>query len=491
MNKNIALTKKKALFFVALPYITADLHVGRLMGTFLPADILKNYYKQYEHCNGRLLSGLDCYGTSVYKELKEKVLNSEDFFLSKQRSFHRTLQKLGINLHPPFKTLDRSHRRYVNKHITQLVKENRIFTKDKAEFYCKNCDLVLTDRFLENAEGVNFETLFENKVLYNTKGTGSEEPLCCFCKESPVQKIYSNLFLRYAMTKATAETYKLRYNLDEKEKQISRPFLQWGLRGSSSLIQLNNNQAYSYYVWIEALLSYLELYKRYGAETTLIRYFYAKDNDYYHRVVYPMLLHKTLKNTILEPTDENVLKRNYVLDQHKRKFSSSMINFLNLDDFKTQNYDLLRFALSYEDCLTKDSTVSQEKIRSNCDMYVKKFVNGVNRLVTCLKKLTKLTKVPVAGRIEQNDAVKNYHEHMKRNNLKCALEEIIRYQGSISQTIDLKIKTKSYDFLPQYHHSLKLLELLRPITPKTATLLLKKLKHLKLVKFCKKSFFMV
>lgn len=475
------------LLFIALPYITAKLHIGRLMGTFLPADILARYYLKHENKRSLLLSGLDCYGTSVYQELKNTGVHPNEFFCSKQKDFKKTLKKLGIKLHPEFKTLDGAHKKYVNKQFEALMNLNRLQKKQTQEKYCGKCDLVLADRLLETKEGINYETLMEDKIYHNRE-IPDLELVCTFCKTEPVNKLYYNLFLKYSEDPEFKLLLK-EHNVSELTKQATRSFLQWGVRGSKKLQAFNENK-FSYYVWMDALCSYLELHerikKKYSIDT--VRYFYGKDNVYYHRIVYPNLFLD--KDMYIMPTNENTIVRNHVLDQSSNKLSSSKKNFLTIDDFETKNYDLLRFGLTYEDCLTTDSPISKEKIKENCTLYIRKFVNTTNRIISVLKKFSRVKKSDQlkSSKHFNLSGLLNYKALMRSNNLKGVIELLLQAHNTIAQKIDHKIKTKEYDFTGLYHEYVLLLNYLQPITPVNVDLMLKKLKKLQSVRYCKETF---
>ena len=478
--------RKKTLFFVALPYVTAELHTGRIMGTFLPADIIKRYYEKFKNKRISILSGLDCYGTSVYKELIEKKLDKETFFIEKEKTFFKTLSKVGISFSPLFKTYSLPHYRYTNKHFFKLLQENKIFKKETPEKFCNNCKLVLADRFLETEEGESLES-YQQQFLYRNSEY-IEPPLkCVFCKTSPVIKTFNNLFLKYDNSSQWVE----KYFVNQKEKQLSRSFLHWGLKGSKTMRDFNDGY-FTYYVWVEALCSYPELYQRIEKNYDIeeIKYFYGKDNHYYHRVVYPELL--TKESAKLAPTDENVFMRHHILDGESKKLSSSKKNFLKIEDFNIKNYDLLRFGLAYEDCLTSDSSITKEKIVENCNLYLRKFINTTNRLVSCLKKLDHLKRAPLirSKKISCLD-ITSYVKYMDQSNLRCAIEQILFAHNKISQLIDEKVKTKTHKYVSLYEEFFNLLNFLEPFTPKTVIKLKSSLKKLKAVKFSKESFLLI
>ena len=439
------------IFFISLPYATKEIHIGRLGGSFIPADILKQYYITFKNQNSILISGLDCYGSEVYLKAKSQNLSPEEYVYLVNIKFKKILDYLGIQLYTDFTTTSLKHRSFVQNHIKNLLSRNRLVIQEKEKNYCMYCDIFLADRFLIDQNNRPYEKLIENNI----------KPLlpykCKLCDQKSCSKSIKVLVLNYVpdLSSKYHNTKKM-LNLMETEKEISRNKSLWGLP-NSKLIERILGEPSSCYVWVEALLSYLEQFLELNTPTSNIFYFYAKDNRYYHEIVFPQLL----QDEKINPKFDEVTSfcRNYYLFS-KEKMSSSTGNCLDPLLLGIPG-DMLRYATSKLDTLSSDSEISEEKIKELAQSYFKEYVNMVKRIDGICKN-NRYVGSP------SFDIDPRYHQCMLKNDLSKSLDYVHLYYKKINRKIDMELNSKTIEKnIPEFYALiLNLFLYLQPFTPK-------------------------
>lgn len=449
--------------FVALPYATADLHLGRLMGSFLPADIYTRFVRSFKKTSCFLCSGLDCYGTNVYLESLKTSVHPKRLCDVKYQNLKRVLKTLDISLRFDFRTDRKPHKTFVRSKIDSLMDQKLVVLKQVKTSYCERCDMYLSDRLLVDVKNRTLEDLSDS----NVKG----KLYCVFCKGEPVERLKKNFFLQYRSKGENYESYITELNLKETQKEIGRFFTPWGLKGSKKSTQLLK-ESYSYYVWIEALLSYSEQYhrltKKLKKEPLKTSYFYGKDNSYYHTIVLPNLLEDGDPSSPFFKNNE-CFKRSYVLGENNLKMSGSKSNYLTLEDLNLDP-DIVRFALACLDPLKKDLVVTRDLIEQKIRVFTNKYQNLVKRIKD-LKKGLKIQKNLPEVPLE-------YIKTMERSQLRKALTVVMTLQKEICSELDLKLKEGSLtrtDLGFFYNKTLLILNLLSPFCPRTCRTLTKEL----------------
>lgn len=451
------MSKPYDLIFVALPYATSELHIGRIMGSFLPADVYSRYLKQFRSRTSYLCSGLDCFGSSVYMEALNNNVTPKEWCYRKYRSFFRCLSELNIHPKFSFRTMDRSHRKFVRNYLDRMTESGRI-SLDLAEmYYCPRCQMYLADRYLEDDRQRPYQKLLEQNINFK-----SEDLLCAFCKFKPQIRTKENLFLDYdEIPHPKYQNFVNRLSHSEKRKEIGR-FVSWGIQGSKSAKDLVSNDL-RYYVWIDALLSYVEQHERIkrikNREPDRVSYFFGKDNYYYHSVILTQLT----RGRAICPIEDGVelFERNYVLND-RSKMSSSKTNTITIDDLKC-NKDVLRFALMSLDPYTRDTKIDETAISESVRVFYSKYVNLVKRTSSLVKTKT-MNGEPMYD-------PKDYHVFMSSTNFRRALNQIWNYQKEISRFIDSKVKSKVALSLDEQSTLLRnvysVLNMLRPFVPRS------------------------
>jgi methionyl-tRNA synthetase len=471
MNKNPSNYK---VIFVSLPYVTADLHLGRIAGSFLPADIMKRFEKKFCGTRCYLVSGLDCYGTSIVLESHLSKKPIKQILKQKSKEIFNTLKIMNIALFQKFKTTSKAHSEFVNTKINELHQRNRLFSELHKVPKCELCDIYLSDRFLVDSNGNLFEKLIEAQP-------DVEVPLdslsCFFCKNKVMLESKNGLFLRYDWQNELYQDWLKKYNVKESSKQITRHYTKWGVKADPKINRVINSSC-TYYVWIEALYSYLEQYQKIknktGVPGTEFFYFFGKDNDYYHRIILPQLI----SESEISPLNSNVklINRAYIKSTDNKKMSSSEKNYLLVNELN-EDPDTLRFCLAYSDPFNNDQLVNKTTIADNSRLYRNKYLNLVRRTIGLFKKYK-----PTKEKVKTTLDLEPYLRAMKMSDLKHSIDKILELAKVESKKIDQKIKLNSkfsnYQLCTLYEHVRLIIKMMYPFTPKMCTENLAQLKKL-------------
>lgn len=453
------------VLFVSLPYATKELHLGRLGGSFIPADVYKKYLTKFKGEDTRIISGLDCYGTDVYLRAHAEGVTPRAYIEKVKEKFIKILNFFDISLQFDFITSTEDHKVFVQKFIEELYSQGRLSVVEKEKKYCATCNIFLADRFLVDNQGVPHEKLIESRV----------PPVlpyrCKLCLNIPLDKPVNTLMLEY--TPSLSEKYSTEciiQNVTETGKELSRAKSPWGVP-NSTLIQDILGAPSTCYVWIEALLSYIQQFR--GLPESIqkeskITYFYAKDNKYYHEIILPQLIPTERISTHHSST--NSICRNYYLFS-KEKMSSSKGNCLDPLLLGVPG-DLLRYAICKLDTLHSDSDINESQIRKLCADYLKEYINLIKRVDGVTKS------VRVVDPLLSVESRPRYHEHMLNNDLCKSLDDIHLYYQQISKRIEqcLTQKTLLKNSTLLYTQIYNFFDYLQPFTPRIAQQIKKLLK---------------
>jgi len=461
------------IILVSLPYVNNNFHLGHLSGTFIPAEIYAQYLRSFEKKKVYLLSGLDCYGTSTFITSVQKNIKCRQFVDEKNRSFNNILSTMGVKLRYNYRTDSKEHASFVNQYILKNL--SRFETKEFFADYCSTCKTDLSDRLIINENNENKEKLFQRGVD-TTKGTY----YCWLCRSTVVQSVpRKGLFLKYHFEGPRYEQWVNNLNSKEDSKLVTRGFNRYGLLCTKPVNKLLDSKN-SYYVWIEALLSYEDQLKRLKQESPRCTYFFAKDNSYYHNIVYPNLIMTGDSNPLKE--GNNCYVRNYCTFKNV-KMSNSLDNCLNMENIVHLDPEISRYALAKMDPLTGDSEISVNDIEMHAKMYLKMYANMCHR-VRALKNMRICGRLlfPKMGHLLSNKryglgSLEKYKQNMRNSKLRESIKVLENFSSEIALNIEhiFTLKSKSIhrnsegslkeEITAIYQKLLVLLKMLGPFTP--------------------------
>ncbi len=338
--------KKRYLITSALPYVNTVKHLGNLVSSLLPADILARYLRQRGE-EVLAVCGTDDHGTPAEVSALEAGMPVEKYVEQMSEKQKDIYERFGLS----YDIFSRTHTQE-NAELTQdlflkLHEKGHIKEKEVQSLYCINCKRNLPDRYVvgtcpnckyEHARGDQCENC--SKVL---DGIDLINPKCIICGESNTEiRNEKHLFLDLGglegKIKAWVDTHK---DWPKTTLSIANSWLKEGLRPRSISrnikwgipIPLDGHRDKVFYVWFDAPIGYISITKQWAKQQgkpklwekywkdpdTYLINFIGKDNVPFHVITFP---------ATLTGADDGIILANYVkafqwLNYERSKFSSS------------------------------------------------------------------------------------------------------------------------------------------------------------------------
>ncbi|NSW54179.1 MAG: methionine--tRNA ligase [Anaerolineae bacterium] len=303
------------LVCVAWPYGNADIHVGNMTGSHLPADIVARYHRM----RGRqvlMVSGTDAHGTPITVRADAENATPLDIY---QRFHHRFLdlfQKTGITYDLFTSTHTENHFDVAQKLFTVLKENGYLYTDTQKQWYSPAQGKFLPDRYVE---GTCYICGYDNARSDQCDKCGSLleadkliDPRSKVDGSTPELRDTEHFFLDLGALEGEVadflrqrESYwrpnVIRQSLGQIEnnplrgRAITRD-LEWGIP-----VPLEGWDGKRLYVWFEAVIGYLSAAVEYAKLTgqpdawrewwtnpaSKTYYFIGKDNIPFHAIIWP------------------------------------------------------------------------------------------------------------------------------------------------------------------------------------------------------------
>jgi methionyl-tRNA synthetase len=136
------------LVAVAWPYANSEIHVGNLVGSYLPADI----FARYQRLRGQdvlMVSGSDSHGTPTTVRADAEGITPIMVYTRYHQTFLELFQKLGLT-YDLFTSTHTSNHFKVSQSIFLALKQNGyLYTDRQFQWYAPNRRRFLPDRYVE------------------------------------------------------------------------------------------------------------------------------------------------------------------------------------------------------------------------------------------------------------------------------------------------------------------------------------------------------
>lgn len=476
--------KKYNFVYSAWPYPNGDLHLGRIIGSILPADILYKYLKKFKNKEYTVYTfGSDSHGTPIIIQAANEKCTEEQILDKYHNKFINTMSSLQIK-----PTLyNHTHTQYHFKKVSELLKiinhkkikeKYGIYYKTIKIFYCNFCKKELESRLAtynckcghitdrEQCDKCWNSTTFENIIFATCK--------ICLNKANIIEKEvevlniseYKDVILKY-ISEEYPDFYKLSvsyFDQSECDKEISRN-LKWGVPS----IFINRGVIY---VWFEALLGYITNSYLFLNNLEKINdfYFIGLDNWMFHIIILSVL-----KLSLNLKLPKKIFIRHYLTFENE-KMSGSKKNYKTVEELLDLNYssDAIRWYLCKIDPYNSDSNFSENDLKKSYNTEVIDIiVNFQHRLFGLIKKYN----------IKHTYVFKNYYKNINafylKTDLKKISNEILKNYKILNNKLQLNEFQKNY--IEIFSKNIELLEYLEPIMPEISIKFLNILKNDKLI----------
>ncbi|MFO7943002.1 MAG: methionine--tRNA ligase, partial [Anaerolineales bacterium] len=381
------------LVAVAWPYASADIHVGNVTGSYLPADI----YARFHRLAGNrvlMVSGSDSHGTPITVRADEEGKAPEEVYKEYHEKFLDLFQKLGLSYDLFTSTHTENHFQVAQTMFTALRENGHLYRETQEQWYSPEQDRFLPDRYVE---GTCYICGYENargdqcdECGNLLEANGLIDPRSKMDGSTPVLRETEHFYLDLGglqseivdFLKEREDYWRsnvVRQSLGQilTEGLHGRPItrdLKWGIP-----VPVDGWEDKRLYVWFEAVIGYLsasiEWAKLHGgnpdawydwwyAEDSRTYYFIGKDNIPFHAVIWPAelagagesfgeLFDGTKGQTLTLPYD---VPANEFLNMEGKKISGSRGWVIDTLDFLSRyDPDPLRYYLTAIMPETRDS----------------------------------------------------------------------------------------------------------------------------------------
>lgn len=470
------------LVAVAWPYANAEIHVGNLTGSYLPADI----FARYNRLRGRnvlMVSGSDAHGTPITVRADAENTTPLEVYQRFHEGFLDLFQQLGLH-YDLFTSTHTANHFKVSQDIFLALKQNGyLYTDRQFQWFAPSQNRFLPDRYVE---GTCYICGYTNARSDQCDRCGNLlepqkliDPRSRIDNSTPELRETEHYYLDLGKLQDEVvaflrerESYwrpnVLRQSLGQilSEGLRGRPItrdLDWGIP-----VPLEGWQGKCLYVWFEAVIGYLsasiEWAKINGHEEAWRNwwhdpqarsyYFIGKDNIPFHAVIWPAQLIGcgTAFDEIYGslPAEKLVLPydvpANEFMNLEGQKISGSRNWAVYARDFLTRyDPDPLRYYLTVMMPETRDADWDWEDFyKRNNDELVATWGNLANRVLSFTYKNFG-GQVPDPGELTDMDralleTVEGGFESVAREleavHMRAAIGEAMRLAGEVNRYLD-------------------------------------------------------
>ena len=476
------------LVSAAWPYANAEIHVGNLTGSYLPADI----FARYQRMRGNqvlMVSGSDSHGTPITVRADAEGTTPLAVYERYHEGFIDLFQQLGLNYDLFTSTHTQNHTRVSQSVFLALKKNGFLYTESQMQWFAPSQNRFLPDRYVEGTcyicgyEGARSDqcdkcgNLLEAEKLLNprSKVDGS----------TPELRATEHFYLDLArLQDQVVEFLKIRDNYwrpnvmrqslgqilaDSLHGRAITRDLDWGIplpkEGTPEGKEWESKRLY---VWFEAVIGYLSAsieWSQLQGQPDAWRqwwqnpdsktyYFIGKDNIPFHAVIWPAELigaGKAFDEVMDNPNPAPLVlpydvPANEFMNLEGQKISGSRNWGVWGRDFLSRfDPDPLRYYLTVNMPETKDTDWDWDEFyHRNNDELVATWGNLANRVLSFAFKHWEGV-VPDPGELtaldqELLDAIENgfktVAEEFEKVHLRAALAEGMRLASEVNKYLD-------------------------------------------------------
>lgn len=309
---------EKILVAIAWPYANAAIHVGNIVGSHLPGDIVARYHRLKGN-RVVMVSGTDAHGTPVTLRADAENKPVEEVYQRFHNQFLELFIKAGISYDLFTTTHTENHFKVSQAMFLALKQNGYLYTETRPQWYSPGAGRFLPDRYVEGTcyicgfEGARSDqcdrcgNVLEPEKLVNprSKVDGSQPEL------RDTEHFYLDLsklepdvasFLRERQHYWRETVIAQSLGQIESEGLRPRPItrdLDWGIP-----VPVDGWQGKCIYVWFEAVIGYLSAtiewaqvvnqpntwHEWWSQPDARSFYFIGKDNIFFHAAMWPAQL---------------------------------------------------------------------------------------------------------------------------------------------------------------------------------------------------------
>ena len=451
---------KKAIITSALPYANGEIHLGHVASTYIPADVTTRFLKM-NGVEAYYVCASDDFGTPILIQSEKEGKTPSEYVSHWNKRDYEDFASLNIAFDYFYKTSSEENISFVQDVFKKLNAAGHIYEKEIIQFYCKNDQKFLPDRYVKGScPYCNAEDQYSD--LCESCGRVPEEitnPKCSICGQTPVKEKTNHYFFKLknfgdSLYKWLDENKHLQKDVKKYvQNWIKSGLIDWDITRDISWgvkVPLDGIENKVFYGWFDNHLAYISTALKFLNEKGIdgkefwnsadIYHFIGKDIVYHHYLFLPAMrlgINSEYKLPDYIPT------RGHLTLQAK-KISKSRNWYIGLKQF-LQYYpsDYLRYYLISinpysQDDLNFDWDDFATRINSEL---IGNLGNFINRALGFTKK-TFDGKIPKPDVFDEKDheaeaRIKNLASElsvlMEQNHLDRALKKIMEFSSYFNQ----------------------------------------------------------
>ena len=423
-------SRRKIFLGVAWPYSNGSLHIGQIVGAYLPADIFARYHRAAGN-DVLMVSGSDSHGTPITVRAEQEGVSPGDIASRFHAEFLGSWEQLGISWDLYTTTGTENHARVAQDIFLKLLQRGDIYEGSMTLPFCTVEGRFLLDRYVEGTcpncgyDGArgdqcdNCGRVLDPIDLLNRR--------CKFDGSEPELRESRHFFHRLSAYNDRLRDWLAgkdfwrkpvvnwaRGWIEEglKDRAITRD-VNWGIR-----IPVEGWEDKRIYVWFEAVIGYLsaavewagrsgdpEAWRRFWQDPECRHfYFIGKDNIPFHTLLWPAYLmgySDATGETYNLPHD--VPANQYQTIKGSKASTSRRLAVFVPDYLSRYDPDPLRYYLSATMPEMQDSDFTWgDYVRRNNDELVATWGNLANRVLTFAYRNFD-RQVPAPGELTEED----------------------------------------------------------------------------------------
>lgn len=477
------------LVAAAWPYANAEIHVGNLTGSYLPADI----FARYQRMRGRqvmFVSGSDSHGTPITVRADAENSTPYEVYQRFHGGFIELFQQLGLTYDLFTSTHTDNHMNVARNVFLALKRNGFLYKESQYQWYSPGQKRFLPDRYVEGTcyicgyDGARSDqcdkcgNMLEASLLINPKSKldGSIPELRntehYFLDLAHLQELVVE-FLKVRETYWRPNVMRQSLGQTLADGLHGRPItrdLDWGVSLPEEVLEEGPEwESKCLYVWFEAVIGYLsasielsqlkgdsEAWRRWWQDNEARTYYFiGKDNIPFHAIIWPAqligmgikfdeIIGSAQPRPLVLPYD---VPANEFMNIEAQKISGSRNWAVWASDFLTRyDPDALRYYLTVNMPESKDTDWDWDDFyHRNNDELVATWGNLANRVLSFAFKHWQGV-VPDPGKLtpldedllrEIEDGFDTVGDELEAVHLRAALAEAMRLASEVNKYLDV------------------------------------------------------
>ena len=304
---------KPILVAVAWPYANGDLHLGRVAGALLPADIFARYHRLLGN-DVLMISGSDAHGTPITLAADKQGISPRQLFTQYHHRFLKTQQALGISFDLFTHTDTENHHQVAQEIFCHLYEAGYIHPRQQRLLYSESQGRFLPDRYIEGRCPIcGYEQARGDQCDecgHILEATELLNPRSVIDNTTPVVRETEHLFLDLPAFSDRLEAFlATAVHWRPHPRHFSQSYIAQGLKARPITrdltwgipVPLAGWEEKKLYIWFENIIGYLSAAKEWAThqgqpeawQTWWLNpnaqsyYFLGKDNIPFHTIFWP------------------------------------------------------------------------------------------------------------------------------------------------------------------------------------------------------------